>query len=746
MGLKVPAGSSHSAVRPVRPGKAPAAAGPTPHAGRPAAQRRAAAGAAPKRQSKTPLKALGLEDPRLALLCTPTEYLDCRTAHTSVQDAPLDTPGTLFELAPTGRARGFSRSRSLIWSIPSAPFPHGGAIGWNLLRGTHRSEFDLEDAEGGVVRLSVFGGHKPWLDMPTGQPLLMLGELKQMGKNLYFSCQRIAPAAARGRVWARYTGNSLVSGDKIERLVAAAWQDETSLRACTAHIVGATGLPEAALLEACQTEDGAGFGSIEELLVQLHKPDSMEGARLALDSARRLTAMAIQAAAIRHHHRPPHPQAPLAVRPGDLQPLQACLKLPLTADQKTVAHGLVSAFADPTPLTALLSGDVGTGKTLAFLLPALAAHRAGARVAIITPRLLLADQIAQEILSKFGSVVTKLERVEASGTIFDPSSVLVGTSGLATVARRCGYVPQVLICDEQHKFSTAEREALVGPYTHLVEVSATPVPRSLAASLYEGMRIFNLRQCPVDKHIESEVLDMSRRADVVARIREALSKGERAAVVYPQVNLSEDDAQADKSNSVLSAFASLSQAFPGQAVMLHGDMDDAETRANIAMLRSGERKLVVASTVLEIGIDIPSVSLMVVRDADRFGISQLHQLRGRLARNGGHGRFMMVVEDEAQTPPDALARLESVAATNDGYELAEIDLLQRGFGDVDGQAQSGQSRTLFRMVRLGPADFMKRKLRSGTAQLLAELSREQLQRPLAMEDPGRRAPVQERLL
>jgi ATP-dependent DNA helicase RecG len=324
----------------------------------------------------------------------------------------------------------------------------------------------------------------------------------------------------------------------------------------------------------------------------------------------------------------------------------------------------------------------------------------------------------------------------------------VGTSGLAGVARQAGYVPQLLILDEQHKFSTAEREALVGPHTHVVEVSATPVPRSLATSLYEGMQILNLRECPVDKTIDSEVLDMGRRGEVVARIREALSRGERAAVIYPQVNVVDESGPDEeaKANSVEAAFASLSKVFPGQAVMLHGEMDDAVMRSNIAMLRNGARRLVVASTVLEIGIDIPSVSVMVVRDADRFGISQLHQLRGRLARNGGHGRFMMVVESESDTPPDALDRLYAVAETTDGYELAERDLLMRGFGDVDGAAQTGASRTLFRMLKIGPGDFMRRRLRTEGAQLMAELGSADSTRTFASGRQGTVQPVQERLL
>jgi ATP-dependent DNA helicase RecG len=558
---------------------------------------------------------------------------------------------------------------------------------------------ELEDELGQVVYLSIFG--RALTQHVKGDRLLVIGGVERFNSGLYLSLERQPPARALGSVWAQYTGlHSLVAGDKLEALVTGAFCDESSIRECASVLMGETGLTEAALMQAC-AQRGHDFASIAELLQTMHRPATVESGFRALDCARAISAMAIEAAALRHHVRQPHPKAPLPVNPADIDVLARQLPMPLTGGQLEVARSVLSRLQSPVPLSGLLSGDVGTGKTLAFLLPAIAAHRAGARVSIVAPRTLLADQIYEQIRLRFGSMVRCVERIPAGGTIKDHDAILVGTSGLATVAARSKYSPQFLVCDEQHKFSTDAREALVGPATHLLEVSATPVPRSLAAALYRGMEILNLRECPVSKTIHSRVIDMASRAQVIAGIRQALATGGRAAVIYPVVSAEEDD----ESQSVTKAFESLGAAFPGQAIMLHGGMTEEEMRANIEQLRCGERRLVIASTVLEIGIDIPSISFMAVRDADRFGISQLHQLRGRLVRNGGTGHFAMIVNDLAQTPQSALDRLNAVAATTDGYELAEMDLQQRGFGELEGSAQSGETKTVFRRIKLGAKDF-----------------------------------------
>ena len=663
----------------------------------------------PKRQRKSAMEVLRLEDPLHALLCAPGHFVDCTQPHEEVADHLISDKSSVFLLRYMGTMRGYNAEKKQIWSIPSERIPQLGALPWPLIKQTRRTDIDLADAKGRTVCLSQFYSPRNWADRQPGEPLLILGKLSRWGSKLSISMEREAPMRALGTVWPQYEGipGQLV-GEKIEILAKACINEESAYRACHAVILGETGLSDEDLMAACGSTATEGFQSAMEVLRALHRPQSVEEGRTALEYARRITALGVQASALRHHVRQPHPKAPLPVAVKDVDQIAAALPMPLTKSQREVALDVVQRLAQPKPLNGLLSGDVGTGKTLTFLLPAVAAHKAGARVAIITPRTLLADQIAQEIFKRFDCLGVEVERVPTGGKIKNPKAILVSTHGLATVAARQDYAPQFLICDEQHKFSADAREALVAPYTHVLEVSATPVPRSLAAALYEGMEIFNLRECPVEKHIFSEVVDMNSRKEVIAGLRHTVNTGGVAAMIYPKVATAEDS----EAQSVTRAFESLNAAFPGHCVMLHGEMSDDQMRENIAMLRSGEKRIVVASTVLEIGIDIPSVNFMAVRDADNFGVSQLHQLRGRLVRNGGTGVFMMVVENLETAPQSSLERLEAVASTTDGYKLAEMDLMQRGFGELDGSAQTGNTTTIFRNIKLNVTDFLGRKLKS----------------------------------
>jgi ATP-dependent DNA helicase RecG len=665
-----------------------------------------AKGTGAKRAKKSVLEVFRLEDPQHALLCPPADYVDCRNPIDVVGDDQISPDAALFKLTFTGNIRGFNDKRAEFWSVPST-IPHLGALGWPKIKATKRTEIEMQDSHGRPVYISFFRVPREWTERKKGEEVLAMGHLKRYGSKLTLDIQKEAPPRAVGTIWPQYAGiPGQIAGERIEIFVNTSIDNDMAHRKCMAVILGDTGKSDAELMDLCGSTEDSGFNSTLDVLRALHRPTSVEEGHLALEYAKRITALGIQASALRHHVRHPHPKAPLAINPQDVDRLIAHLPMPLTKGQRDVLNEAIQRMGNPKPMNALLSGDVGTGKTLAYLIPALAAHLAGYRVAIITPRTLLADQIAKQVMRWDG--IARVERVATGGKIKDPSSILVSTHGLTTVADRAGYVPHLLVCDEQHKFSAESREALVAEYTHVLEVSATPVPRSLAAALYEGMEILNLRECPVEKTIFSEVIDMKERGQVIAGIRKTLKDGGIAAMIYPMVNTADgSDAQ-----SVTRAYESLNEAFPNQCVMLHGEMSDDQMRENIDKLHSGERRLVVASTVLEIGIDIPSVTFMAVRDADRFGISQLHQLRGRLVRNGGTGVFMMVVEDFDKTPPQSLERLESVAATSDGYKLAELDLVQRGFGDMDGSAQSGNSATIFRNIKLNVNDFLSRKLKT----------------------------------
>jgi ATP-dependent DNA helicase RecG len=683
----------------------------------PAAPKPAAKKPAKKRAAKNPLTYLQLSDPREALLISPARYVDCTRFVESVHDVePEET--AMFRLRLTGEFKGFDRTRQLLWKAPET-FRSLAGVPKNLYWKTKRLEIMAVDQRGSELTISSFGGIAQWSESKADDVLHVTGSYKQFGKRIYFNVEATVPEKAIGSVWVQYGGvPGQISGDRVALAVSAAKLDVGSWRHCAGRIVGECGLAEPELLQ----KAGSSFTSLIDLLKALHEPKTLQEGLAAHEDARRISALAIQASALRSVARPAHPKSPIMLDPQEVARLAATQKETMTQDQQTVVTRICELLGQPKAMTALLSGDVGTGKTLTYLLPAVAAHRAGAQVAVIAPTNLLADQLYQQLVGRFGNELSGVQRIESGDVIRDPRYILVGTSGLVGAAKKAGYNPNLLICDEQHKMGAATREDLQADWTHLLEVSATPIPRSLATALYDGMEILNLRQAPVKKVINSFVVDMEQKRQMIQAVRDAIAKGERCAFVYPLVSNDEDgedDAEQAAVHTVESAFQGLEAAFPGKVVMLHGKMSQDELRAGIAKMRTGERLIMVASTVIETGLDIPSISLMVVRNADRFGVSQLHQLRGRLVRNGGTGNFLMAVESFADFPDkedgtinETLQRLDAVASTTDGYELAERDLLLRGFGDFTGLDQTGSAKTVFRLVDLKVEDFMARKLRT----------------------------------
>lgn len=689
------------------------------------------------------MKRLGLAHPSEALLCVPASYSDLRHVNTTVPSDD-DEERVLYQLRFSGEMRAYDAKKVEL------DLHEAGPGVWRQIR---RLELILQDRAGRRVNFSTFSDIWSFRDLQAGALIPMVGKVVHYGRKGAFLTDTEVPAAGSiGKIWVKYLGiTGIVAGEKVEAMVKSQLDNPEALKHCVGALTEALGMPGYEAMVAAGLVDQ--FRSYEQLLLALHAPASIEEAWFARAGARKLAAMSVQVAALRHNLRQPHELAPLGVRPEGLPALAQTQREALTDEQLGVALKIIELLNAKEPMNALLSGDVGTGKTLTFLLPAILAHQQGARVAIMAPTTILADQLASQVIKRFGSVVSGVERVEAGGKIQDPQSILVGTPGLVTVAKKRKYIPNLLICDEQHKMSTEVRESLVGPHTHVLEVSATPVPRSLAAVHFGGKQILNLRKCPVEKSFTNFVGGVATdRPRFSAMLKWALDQGHRAAVVYPRVAATKPAApgeeaparvmrQEDEVATVESGARALEAAFPGKVVAIHGGMKDADITRALASVRDGSKPLVVASTVIETGVDIPSIAAMVVRDADRFGISQLHQLRGRLVRNGGVGYFAMMVQDLGKLDPSTLGRLQAVERTSDGFELAEKDLENRGFGDLAGGSQSGGSEAVFKLVRLTPRDYLDKKL--SMEDVMAAVGRREEGRDAADEGDAQQEQAQE---
>lgn len=681
---------------------------------------------------------LKLSDPDLALLCVPANYVDCRRPMTRLADAKDDgeTAG-LFSLRVTGNVRAFRGDKEPM--VLNGEIVHSFATlqeqGYHRWKEFKRLAIELEDDEGQLATLSVFDV-LAWRTRAPAAYLDFIGKIKRLGPNLFASIDVMPPSNVIGGIWTRYLGiPGQVSADTVTQAVERVLDSEAAYLKAEREIVSALQVDEGSVLQQAQAHlAGSRFAAIapprglRAFLTQLHRPATVEAGHQALALAKAMSALGIRAAVRMQSKRHPHPQAPLIVPDEQVLALAVTQREQLTADQRAAALGIAKALRSPVPLNGLLSGDVGTGKTLTFLLPAVAAHNNGAAVAIVAPTEILANQIAAGIAGRFGTQIRGVERVGTGKKIRNPDHILVGTAGLATSCAKAGIVPNLLVLDEQHKLSVATRSALVSPSTHVLEASATPIPRSLATVFLDGMQVFSLREAPVERAIKTHVVDVSERGEVTRAMRRTIAEGRRVLIVYPRLETIEigkkakakaegegaepelsfdgppeldDGGQESKRSAqgVLDAAKAFEQAFPGKVAVLHGLMSGAEKDAVIEQVKSLEKQVVVASVVVETGIDIPDIGLLLVRDANYLGLAQLHQLRGRLARNGGAAECFMMVEDLLDLAPPALERLYAVRAVTDGYLLAEIDMRQRGFGSYVDDGQTGATRGVFRLLR-----------------------------------------------
>ena len=377
------------------------------------------------------------------------------------------------------------------------------------------------------------------------------------------------------------------------------------------------------------------------------------------------------------------------------------LPFTLTGDQRRAAWDIIQNFDTARPMNRLLQGDVGSGKTIVAGLAAYAAATHGYQSAIMAPTELLARQHAETLntlLSPHGVSVgllvgsikksskDALKREIASGSI----AVTVGTHALiqdAVSFHKLGFVA----IDEQHRFGVSQRQKLLGKsehLPHLLSMTATPIPRSLQLTMYGDLDVSILREMPAGrKPIITKVMSPTSRATLYSSIDQEIAQGRQAYVVCPLI---EESVSPDMQlKSVIAEYERLKKtALKHRRVgLLHGAMKADEKDTVMRQFAGGELDVLVATTVVEVGVDVPNATVMVIEGAERFGLAQLHQLRGRVGRSDQQSYCYLVPTEARQTTNTRLRELEG---SNDGFYLAERDLELRGPGEIYGQAQHGE--------------------------------------------------------
>ena len=381
----------------------------------------------------------------------------------------------------------------------------------------------------------------------------------------------------------------------------------------------------------------------------------------------------------------------------DLRPFYATLPFTLTGAQQHAIDEILADFRRPSPMNRLVQGDVGSGKTMVAAAAAYCAANNHRQAAMMAPTEILAEQHYHSLTRLFaplglrtalltGSMKEKDKKAVRAALSEGLIDLVVGTHALLSDATSFNDLGLV-IADEQHRFGVAQRSKLSakGQDPHLLVMSATPIPRTLALILYGDLDVSVLNELPPGRQaVDTFLVNESYRPRINAFSRKQVAEGHQWFIVCPAVE--ETEGMNIKSAEVW-ADTLQQTVFPDLRVaLLHGQMKGAEKEAVMAAFARGEADILVATTVIEVGVDVPNATLMVIEDADRFGLSQLHQLRGRVGR--GSAKSFCILTSQNRNP-DTLQRIKAFCKTTDGFRIAEEDLRLRGPGDFFGQRQSG---------------------------------------------------------
>ena len=500
------------------------------------------------------------------------------------------------------------------------------------------------------------------------------------------------------------------------------------------------------------------YPSLHQALVQLHQPADLDHAelsreRLTFDEAFLLQSLLVMR---RIELKKLNSTSRKRISGGLLDAFDATLPFELTAGQVAVCKEIESDLAQSHPMHRLLQGEVGSGKTIVALRAMLAVIDSGGQAALLAPTEVLAAQhlrTIQKLLGELGQggmlggseKATQITLITGSQNAAARKEALAmaasGNAGIvigthALLGEKVEFKDLgLIVVDEQHRFGVEQRDALKEKAVlppHLLVMTATPIPRTVAMTVFGDLDVSTLRELPLGRQpITTHVVPVKEKPSFLERawqrINEEVAQGHQAYIVAPRIS-ADSDANADidflfgeESTEITSVeeLAPTLHAGPLKGLklaILHGRLSADEKDATMQAFTKGDIDVLVSTTVIEVGVDVPNATIMVIMDSDRFGVSQLHQLRGRVGRGTSPGLCLLVTQCEEESP--ARERLNAVAGTLDGFELSRIDLEQRREGDVLGASQSGTQSHL-RLLRVLRDEALIEQARDDAESLIA---------------------------
>lgn len=445
--------------------------------------------------------------------------------------------------------------------------------------------------------------------------------------------------------------------------------------------------------------------TLEGTLKLAHRPNDVASGVAACRALERLSAVEILQRIIVEREK--RPNKVTRVRPrrkayeAALELIQRNGGIRLTDEQMLCATEILVDLGSEKRTHRMLSGDVGTGKTLVFAAVAATLCADDHLVVVLEPRSSLAQQVHRKLKQYFPDLRHQVVTGETKERKAISAGILVGTTGIWSRLQASGCDPILIVADEQQKFGVAQRQPFAHGEANLLESTATAIPRTQALMEFGGIEVSRLHHCHVKKEIETKVVvGKEARDGLYAGLKEAVEKrGRNLLLIYPVINGSseedladgakgtiDEEATPDAINKVLGFWEEL---FPGKVDVIHGRLSEQEREAALRKFESGRSSVMIGTSILEVGIDLPKADMMVIHHPERLGVSAVHQLRGRLARQGGKGWCYLAVGSKISD--DQLAIMELMEVENDGQKLAQADMLRRGFGDMRKHAkqQSG---------------------------------------------------------
>jgi ATP-dependent DNA helicase RecG len=565
-----------------------------------------------------------------------------------------------------------------------------------MKNGGTRVEAYLAD-DSGAIRLNWF--NQPWMEqqLEAGEPVVVSGKIDQYLGRLVINSPELEPIDRdwlhTGRIVPVYPLTEGLSARMMRRLVKDVI-DEWAPR-----------LPDPLPLSLRENADLMDYG---DAVAQAHFPDSQADKEAALQRLAFDELFFLHFAMLRQRYLwQSRAGMPLMVEDEWLEAFKAGLPYRLTGAQQQAIAEIRHDLASDVPMTRLLQGDVGSGKTVVAATAIGIAAANGVQAVLMAPTNLLAEQHYRSLCALLQSSpqsnsirvalltgkIGQGERDEVyAGLVSGEIQVAVGTHALIQPGVEFARLGLAVV-DEQHRFGVLQRSALrdkAGEFTpHLLVMTATPIPRTLALTVHADLDLTIIDEMPPGRQpTETRILQMKERERAYSFIRGQIEQGHQAYIICPLI----EDSEKLEARSAVAEYERLKDTvFPDLSLgLMHGRMSSDEKEDVMSRFYAGEINILVSTTVIEVGIDVPNATVMMIENANRFGLAQLHQLRGRVGR-GESGSYCLLLSDRPFIDTDA--RLQAVEETNDGFRLAQIDWEMRGPGDLLGTQQSGFAST-----------------------------------------------------